>query len=272
MDCFTVCLACLEKFTDINRFKAIYIIANNVSQNHLTIADNFAQRHHHAHVIEAQPKGLVPAVMGAMNLILQSPQNDLILKIDEDVFVCTGWLDAMEETYLQHKNNDNILLVAGLCPISSNGKEILTDFIQTECPSTYKRYASFSGNLDANKYYHRSIWHAILNEDFCHRYAEYESQKFVYADHIVINCILFDDKLKSLIYPLPTTRDPETSMGCVDELTINRALAQHHGRVALPTRPLIHHYSHWRSEDYLRQYISIDDIWTWLSSKQKEKD
>ena len=44
-------------------------------------------------------------------------------------------------------------------------------------------------------------------------------------------------------------------MACVDELDVNRALK---GRTAaIPVSSEVHHYSHWRFEEYLRRRVPL---------------
>ena len=70
MDCFELCVWCLERFTRLERFTAVYVLANAVSPEHEAAIAAFAERHAHVRVVPCLPKGLVPAVMEAQNAIL----------------------------------------------------------------------------------------------------------------------------------------------------------------------------------------------------------
>jgi len=259
IDCLKLCLNCVEKNTNIGTFKKIYIIANNVSLPHLLLASEFCKRHTNAQLVTCSPRGLVPAVMTAVNQIIDLHKDDIFVKLDEDVFVPSGWLEALSECYFAHKDRDDIFMSAGLCPISSSVyHSYILPVVESRLPDLHKKYKSASINFDANKYLHRYVWDGIINRQLEQEFENFHSEKYLYVDSITINCIVMDHKVISEVYPFPTDKDPETGFACVDELAINRSLKGR--RVALPKQPFIHHYSHWRSESYLRRHVPVSRV------------
>lgn len=104
-DCFDLCLWCLEAFTDLNRFKRIYVLDNDVTEEHRESIRAFSQRHDHVAVVRCSPRGLVPAVMQAQNAILAERARDGVIKVDEDVFVTPpiGWSTCWGRTTSMRK-------------------------------------------------------------------------------------------------------------------------------------------------------------------------
>ncbi|MBI4806701.1 MAG: hypothetical protein HY795_15865 [Desulfovibrio sp.] len=263
IDCLKLCLNCLEKHTNLSIFKSIYIIANSVPLPHLLLAKDFCKKHPNAHVISCSPRGLVPAVMKAFNDIIEHHKNDVILKIDEDVFVTNNWIESLYKCYITHKERDDILLSASLCPISlSVYNTYIENVMRNYHEELFLKYKNAKMNFDANKYLHRYVWDSIINHDMENNFSNHYSEDYLYVDNITINCIIFDSKLISEVYPFPIEIDAATGFGCVDELSINRAL--HGRRVAIPKYPFVHHYSHWRSEDYMRKHIPVSDVRSFL--------
>ena len=258
VDCLKLCLDCLVQNTDIDRFKHIYIIANEVTLPHLLIAQDFCNQWPNASLVQASPRGLVPAVIRSVNSIIRQHPGETFVKIDEDVFVTRGWLDALTQCHLDHRANDEILLSAALCPISGSGYPYFKTIMERDLSEYYLRYASCTAELNKNKFLHRYLWEAVLEGGLLDRFHEKTTANYLYASSIVINCIMFDQRLVDEVYPFPLVQDPETGMACVDELAVNRALKGR--KVAMPSAPVVHHYSHWRSEEYLRRHVPLSRV------------
>lgn len=263
-DCLQLCLDSLSRNTHLESFHHIYIIANAVTIPHLLLAKNFCEQVRNAHLLPCSPRGLVPAVMTQMNQILEKHRDDLIVKIDEDVFVTPGWLDALLLSHVKHKNQENILFSAALCPISATGYSKLYPVIEAKFKETLSRYAGCSAPLNNNKLLHRYVWEMILEGDLEAIFQNENEDEYLFSSGIVINCILFDRSLIDKIYPFPIEIDSATGMACVDELAINRALQKSGTQVAIPKYPFVHHYSHWRAENYLRRHVPLTRIRNFL--------
>ena len=259
-DCLRLCLDCLSANTRLSRFHKIFIFANALPLDHLLLAASFCERVPCAELVPCTPRGLVPAVMEAMNQVLEEYRDDLILKIDEDVFVTPGWLDALLESYEEHKDREDVLMTSALCPISVTGYSLLQATIESRFQDVYRRYQGCHAPLNKNKTLHRYVWEMVLEGGLEEAFRETETAKYLYITSAVINCILFDSRLTDKIYPLPLDKDPETGMACVDELAICRALRNNNALNAVPAAPFVHHYSHWRSEEYLRRHVPLSRV------------
>ena len=57
MDCLMLCLRCLERFTDLAKFKRIYILVEGYSPERLAIARHFERRHDNAAALDCMTGG-----------------------------------------------------------------------------------------------------------------------------------------------------------------------------------------------------------------------
>lgn len=258
-DCFWLATRCLELHTDLDRFERIYIIANDVSHFHMQLVRKFCERHPNAQMNFCTPRGLVPAVMDEMNDIMELHQSDVIVKMDEDVFVTPGWLDRLLTTHESHRNDPNVLLSATLCPISLNGKRELDPLLEREFPLVSRIVNSYRKPLAENWYYHRHIWKLTLENRLIEKYIDQLDRNYLYHDSIVINCIAFDSRLMDKVSPFPN-RLSASGMACVDECAINEALHANGATCAIDARNVVHHYSHWGSETKLRKHVALADV------------
>ena len=56
LDCFLVCIRCLERYTDLGSLKHIYVVANALAPDHLAMARGFVARHPNATLVERGPR------------------------------------------------------------------------------------------------------------------------------------------------------------------------------------------------------------------------
>jgi hypothetical protein len=257
MDCCMLCLRCLERFTDLGRFKRIYILANAVSENHRAILARFAARHDNAIIRDCLPRGLVPAVNTAQNEILAAHIRDVIVKLDEDVFVTPNWLDHLIEGYRHHAHRDDVVLATPLLPVSPPGRHALNRFLTVSYPS--ERHMYVGPPVEENWVYHRWMWEKVLREDLVETWLAERPALYNYLDYVTINCVIYDRRLIERVHPFPVR--PIRGLPTTDELAINRALLDGNLRVAVLGRSVVHHYSFSPCEEYLRGHIPMDEVW-----------
>jgi hypothetical protein len=262
MDCMALSLSCLDKYVGSHHFKKMYFIANEVSCAHLKILKGWCSGKNNAEIIYAIPRGIVPGVMMAFNNIMSIHKNDVIVKIDEDIFVTKDWLPSIIENYIYHSNNDDILLSSSLAPLSATGWECMRGFYEKKYNSEYNRVCEYEKHYADNRRHHRFIWDSVLNDNLCEKYYDYESRKYIYLDSVIINCIVFDQRLIDAVYPIPLTL---VDNYVPDEKVINKCL-QNGKKVAYATYPLVHHYSHSHAycQLYLNKHVPIPRIWRHL--------
>lgn len=259
-DCFDLCVWCLERFTRLERFTAVYVLANAVSPEHEASINAFAARHAHVRVIPCLPEGLVPAVMEAQNAILARHADDGVVKIDEDVFVTEHWLDHLLAAHRMHAENPGVLLVACPTPVSTTGKRCLGAFFRAHFPDIVERCAA--SRVYDDPVYHRLVWEAVLTRDLMGKYARFANDAYFYSASLIIHCVLYDRKALEAIGPFPT----QAIKGALvtDEVAVNMALRRTGKKAALPSAGLVHHYSHAACLAAMLRDVPVTRIGAWM--------
>ncbi|MEL7639889.1 MAG: glycosyltransferase family 2 protein [Solidesulfovibrio sp.] len=260
LDCFLICTRCLERFTDFSRLKHVYVVANALSPDHLAVARRFVARHANASLVERGPRGLVPAVHAAQNEILASHLEDVIIKIDEDLFVTPHWLEHLVDGYIDHADRPDVPLVMPLVPVSPPGRHVLNRFLRVSYPSERPMYCG--PPIEENWVYHRWMWEKLLHENLAEVYLRDGPAKYGYVGYLTINCVIFDDRIMRRVLPFPTS--PTAGQATTDERSINLALATDRMKVAVLGRSLAHHYSFSKCEDYLRSHVPLEAVWRYM--------
>jgi hypothetical protein len=261
LDCFLVCIRCLERFTDLTRFKRIYVVANALGEEHLTLAKHFAARHANAVVVDRGPRGIAPAVLAAENEIFAAHMDDVIIKLDEDLFVTPNWLEHLIDGYMDHADRADVPLVTPLVPISPPGRHILNRFLRVSYPS--ERHMYCGPPIEENWVYHRWMWEKLLHENMADVYLHDQPPKFGYVGYLTLHCVIFDQRILRRVLPFPTARTA-AGQNATDENAINVALHAGKMKVAVLGRSLVHHYSFSKCEEYLRAHVPLEKVWRYM--------
>lgn len=257
LDCFLVCIRSLERFTDLNRFKRIYVVANALAAEHQAVAARFVGRHKNAVLVARGPRGMAPAVLEAMNEILAAHSDDAVVKIDEDVFVTPHWLEHLVDGYIDHAARDDVPVVMPLVPISPAGRHVLNRFLRLSYPSEGSMYAG--PPVEENWVYHRWMWEKLLYENLAQVYLHEASPKYAYVSALTLHCVMCDARLLRRVLPFSTAgTDGRTDCAAA---AVNAALAAHKQKAAVLCRSLAHHYSFAQCEDYLRAHVPLEAVW-----------
>ena len=261
LDCFLLCAKCLEMYTDLSRFKKIYVLANEVDDEHAMLIKAFQQRHSNVIDIHITPRGLVPAVVSMQNFIMARHREDVIIRLDEDIFVTPNWLDHLMATYKIHRHHDQATVVTGLSPISRTGRQCMERLFRTHYPNERHKLPDLP--VERNPIYHRFVWEKILHDDLTGKYFQMERPRHFYLGHITERCLLWDSRLMNVLLPM----SPKSVQGVtrLDEFLINAALRRNGFKAVVNTSALVHHFSNASAEEYLRSHVSLDDVWWYLT-------
>jgi hypothetical protein len=252
----------LEWYTNIDNFKEIYIISNAASEEHQAVIGRFLAKHPNASKIDCRPRGLVPAVANTLNAILTAHKNDLVVKLDEDVFVTPHWLEHMTEASRAYKNTARAAALSPVVPISAMGREVLGRFLRSAYPSERRMFQG--PEVPVNWVYHRWIWEKVLGENLAEVYLAGQRGRYQTTQNVSFSCLFMTAPLQDLILPLPMS-------GAQGESLFNYpALAEAMNRAGLGavvvSRCLVHHYSHVACEDYLRSRVPLEAVWKYMQS------
>ena len=249
-DCFDICLKCLEQNTDLSVFEKIYIMANDVTPEHMQLAAGFARRHSNSVVVDFRPRGWEP-LMKAQDLILSKHKNTVMVKIDEDVFVMPGWLQGLLKAY-KYSAGKGCGLVSALVPNNQVGRIMLhKNFCETfpdynadnihdvqmskntEYPVwLWKKF--MEGKLDLS-------WDGLLNG--------LKPKKI--NSYLSINCILVDPKFLERILPFE---------GSTDENNMNVGIQKTSYFGVVTPESIAHHYSFGPQQEVLDSHIHVPDL------------
>ena len=266
LDCFLLCAKCLEMYTDLERFKKIYVLANEVDDEHAMLIKAFQQRHSNVIDIHITPRGMVPAVVSMQNFIMARHRGDVIIRLDEDVFVTPYWLDHLLSSYKIHRRHAQVSVVSGLSPISRTGRQCMDRLFRAHYPDERHKLPDLP--VDQNPIYHRFVWEKILHEGLADRYFAMDRPRHFYLGHITERCLLWDGRLMDVMLPMSPKSVPGVTR--LDEFLLNAALRQNDFKAVVNTSALVHHFSHAAAEDYLRSHVSLDDVW-WYMTGLNEK-
>ncbi len=155
LDCFDLCVKCLEAHTNLQVFEKIYVLGNELAPAHKEYASAFTERHSNAELVEFGPRGW-PPLMAAQDELLKRHPRSIMVKIDEDVFVMPRWL---EEMLLEYKKGqrDGCVLVSALVPNNQSGMRMLHDAYLENFPD-YSTHAETVLNLPISKNPSYALW------------------------------------------------------------------------------------------------------------------
>lgn len=261
MDCFLLCVKCLELYTDLSRFKKIYVLANDVSDEHAVIIKAFQGRRRNVVDIHLTPRGVAPAVVAMQNFIMARHPGEVFVKIEEDVFVTPGWLEQLLATYKLHLGCPDVAAVTPVMPVTRTGRQVMARLLRKHYPRERTRLPDLP--VEANALYHRFIWEKTLGDGLGDKYAELEKPRHYYLSHVSNNLALFDARLTERILPMPLKAVEGISRQ--DEFHLNAALRRNNLRAAVTTAALAHHFAHAGCEEYLRRHVSLDDVWWYMT-------
>jgi len=248
-DGFTLCLHNLERFTLLDRFKFIYILANAVDEEHADIISDFKTRHRNVIDIHFDPRGIYTTV-AIEGFVLDKHRDDIIVKLDEDVFVTAGWLEPMLETYRATRNS-RIILLSALVPNNQVGKNCLGPHLRNYFCDDYDSRVALNP-IPLNYEYAIWIWRKFLaghiRDASCPIIASCDPTPF--QSYLNINCIMFDRRLMDLVLPFQTT----------DENAMNLALAQNDLFGVMLPSSVAHHYSFKYQQTQLDAAIGVAPI------------
>ncbi len=260
MDCLMLCLRCLERFTDLAKFKRIYILVEGYSPERLAIARHFERRHDNAAALDCMTGGPSGDAAMAENAIIERHAGDVIISLDEDAFVTPHWLEHLLDGYQTLRRNPRTPVITPLSPISASGRRILSRFLKYAYPA--ERGMFLGPPVEEDWVYHRWIWRKIMKSGLIETYLAQKPPALVLSKEADANCILYDRRLMELIHPLPPVPAQGGPAGV--EAAVNKALRENDLRAAIMGRGVVHRYGFPACEDYLRAYAPLDDVWGYL--------
>ncbi len=272
VDTFIMCLRYLQRNTDLSRFKKIYICANQVGGDRFAVIQNFVRRTPNAQDIHCGPVGHHPCVPYVQNLLAKKHPDTPIIKMDDDMFVMSGWLDRLIEVYEDTKEQPDLGIILPLIPINTMGAQCLWNFMSLTYGDEFRHmWIRGQGHIGANPGYHDFIWSKVMDHHMIERFVNQLEDPYHYFSgpyaHASINCVMYDHRLIEKAYPFPLYEawflDREKMF---DESIVNREIREGRLKGLMVKDTVVHHYAFNKVEGYMRQTHPPDKIKRFLDS------
>lgn len=261
VECLILCLKCLERFTDVARFKRVHALVAFPGDEVRVVLARFAARHQNVAVRECLA-GDGEGVARAVNDVLAAHARDVVVRMDSDVFVTPRWLEHLVEGYRHHAHLDDVVLTSPLTPVSPAGRRVLGRFLKAAYPSERHMYAG--PPVEHDWVYHRWMWEKVLRDGLVETWLAGSPAPYHYLDEPSLHCAIHDRRLTELIAPLPTGQEAAESGA------VARAMEAGRLRTAVMGRCVTHHYSFPDCEDYLRGHVSMEAVWRYTEGLRDE--
>ncbi|MFZ5428406.1 MAG: glycosyltransferase family 2 protein [Thermodesulfobacteriota bacterium] len=258
IDSTLLSLRSLERFTNLARFKHIYVLADSVSPDQAAILYRFMHTRDNVDVVHCSGNG--PVLAAVRDELLNRHLDDVIVTMADDVFVTPLWLEHLLEGYRVHAASKDIPIVSALSPVSPDGRFALNRFLKNEYPA---ERAMFDGEaVEQNWVYHRWMWEKVANGGFMESWLASNPQPYFYPGFASLGCAAFDRRLIKALEPLqPDGSDWQQGQ---DAAPVNAIMRVGNWKNAVVSRSVAHHYAFSTCEDYLRSHVPLDMVWQHL--------
>ncbi|MBI4804267.1 MAG: hypothetical protein HY795_03435 [Desulfovibrio sp.] len=265
-----ITLRCLERYTDLRSFKKIYILANASFGEHLLLIQKYVKKYPGLiQDVHCSPPGHNPCVAHMQNLVHERHFKDVILKMDDDIFVTPGWLPPILEGFKKYQDDPQAGMVTPMVPINTMGVKILWDALGNLYGDEYKDIWVRGGHIGTNIQYHQFIWEKVLNDDLISKYLATVTEPYHVStgpgSHLSINCCLYDYRVMDKAYPYNLEDEwfPDGEKK-FDESIINRFVRDGHLKTIVARRSVVHHYSFNKVQVELMQSHPIEMVYEYL--------
>lgn len=262
-DCAALALEMLEKSGSLPVFDRVVFLLNNVSAQHMRFVDQFIAAHPETKFDKVLGPGTRPEGISWMqNECIRRYPGGLYMKMDEDVFVPTGWAQRMVEAYEANRHRDNLALISPLIPNNAMGLHQLLTIFYPDLLAQYRQM--FNREPDPKR--DGPIWYsprtaewstrAFLNIDSANtRHRELLVQKgedryLPFGRPFSIGCIAYDHRHVERMGGIPKTDEP----GWCEWVEKN---GQAH---VLDRSQIVLHYSFFVQQNMLDRSSLLEDI------------
>ena len=267
-----ITLRCLERYTDLRSFKKIYILANCTFDEHQMLIQKYVKKYPGlVQDVHCAPAGHNPCVAHMQNLVHEMHFKDVVMKMDDDMFVTPGWLPPLLDAYRKNQHDPKAGMIAPVVPINTMGAKILWDLMGHLYGDPYKELWVRGPDIGNNTAYQQFVWDKVLGDDLIAKYLA-----TVTADapchvasgpgsHLSINCVLYDHRVIDKIYPynLPEEWFPDGEKR-FDESIVNRLVRDGELKNIIVKRSIVHHYAFNRAQVDIMQSHPIDRVYDYL--------
>lgn len=263
LDCLKIAMELLFKSDNLQEFERVVFLLNGVSGAHLEYVKRI-MRDHREVVWDsiAGPRGRSECISSLENKCVEKYPDRVYMKIDEDVFVPSGWARRMMDAYRAHAADENLALISPLIPNNAFGLHALVTKIYPERLVEFRRLFGEDPTPATDGLTWRrpdvAEWATRLFLDVeatntSHRrhmaekgLAPYER----FTDRFSIGCICFDYRHWKKMGGVPAKDEPEWC-GWIES----------HGQFnVLDRTQIVLHYSFFVQQDWLDRSTLLEDL------------
>lgn len=263
LDCFQLNMEMLKAKGNLAQFDKVVLMLNGVVGDHLDFVNRFMEDNPDiSWDTIAGPRGKGPLVAGLQNQCVERYPDSLYFKIDEDVYMPTGWVDRMTSAYDQWKDESGLGLLTPVVVNNSTGSYFLMKMAFPELAEEYK--TRFDKEL--TEQVDGPVWRfPQIAEWLTRNFLDIDEanerltsaltaqsldpyQKF--AHRFSINNLVYDYQHWKDMGGIPDDEEPAWCQWVIDQGKFN----------ILVRNTLLHHYSFFVQNDWLDRTSLLEDI------------
>ena len=262
-DCLGITFDMLAKSEEHLKFDKIVFLLNGVTDTHRNYVKKFIHKYPHASFDIIEGPGTRPEGISWMqNQCIQKYPNSFYVKIDEDIFVSSGWADDMFEAYETYKERDDLALITPLIPNNAYGLHALATRYYPELLQQHRTLFDCEPTTEPQGF----TWHsptvaewasrAFLNlEDANDTHIQLLTEQghgpySEFCKYFSIGCIGYDYRHIQNMGGVPTTDEP----GWCTWIEENKALN------ILINKRIVLHYAFFVQQEWLDRSSLLEDI------------
>ena len=263
LDCLKISLGLLEKSNAFAAFDRVIFLENGLEPSHRAFIDRFIDAHPGIawdHV--TGPRGRSERISGLENDCVRKYPGCVYVKMDEDVFVPSGWAERMLAAYERHRSDPDLALITPLIPNNPYGLyKLLTKYYPAHLAEHRSRFG-----CDPAPEIHGLTWQSpavaewatrlFIDLEDCnahHRELITAAQKEtddVFSDPFSVGCVCFDYRHWEKMGGIPPKDEPEWCAW----------IQQHAQHNILDGSQIALHYSFFVQQDWLDRTTLLEDI------------
>ncbi len=258
LDCLRLCMDCLLAAGGLDTFDRVVFLLNGVRGRHRAYIERIIHEHPEIHWDTiAGPRGRGRLISGLQNACVRRYPEAVYVKIDEDTFVCRGWIERLLQAYSAFSDDSELALITPLIPNSGLGLYHLLQLLP-DLAADYNRRFDFplTDAFDAPvwKYPGVAEWAVRRTIDMQQTNRRLRSvvtepyRKF--ARRFSINCILYDYRHWKEIGGVPEQ----------DEVGWGEWVPAHGKHNLIIRDTIVQHYSFFVQQDWLDRTTLLEDL------------
>ncbi len=262
-DCVRLQLELLERRGELARFDRVVFLLNAPGARHMQFVQSVIARHPEARFDQIIGPGTRPdGISWMQNECVRKYPGAVYIKIDEDIFTPSGWIDRMLEVYGEFQADDRLGLISPLIPNNAMGlHQLLTRFYPEWLAEFRARFRQ-----DPDPICYGFTWQSPVvaawatrkflcldpaNEEQRRRLAQAGGARYHrFPDRFSIGCICYDYRLWQKMGGIPRTDEPGWCQWILDHDHFN----------VMDCALIVLHYSFFIQQDWLDRTHLLEEL------------